>query len=69
MTDGECLFLSDKLLEGLIVHQDQGGPYTSNDYLTAILESQAFVSSSRPAIPGDNPVNESFFSCGRRRMG
>ena len=49
-------------LEGLIVHQDQGSPYTSGDYVTAVLESQAFLSYSRPATPGDNPVNESFFS-------
>ena len=56
-------------LQGLIVHQDQGSPSTSGDYVTAILESQAFVSYSRPATPGDNPVNESFFSRGRRRMG
>jgi len=44
------------------VHQDQGSPYTSGDYVTAILERQAFVSYLRPATPGDNPVNESFFS-------
>jgi len=49
-------------LVGLIVHQDQGSPYTSGDYVTAVLENQAFVSFSRPATPGDNPVNESFFS-------
>lgn len=49
-------------LKGLIVHQDQGSPYTSGDYLTAILERQAFVSYSRPATPGDNLVNEAFFS-------
>ncbi len=49
-------------LRGLIVHQDQGSPYTSGDYVTTVLENQVFVSSSQPAIPGDNPVNESFFS-------
>ena len=49
-------------LEGLIVHQDQGSPYTSGDYVTAVLESQAYVSYSRRATPGDNPVNEAFFS-------
>jgi transposase InsO family protein len=27
-----------------------------------VLENQAYVSYSRPATPGDNPVNESFFS-------
>jgi transposase InsO family protein len=26
------------------------------------VESQAYVSYSRPATPGDNPVNEAFFS-------
>ncbi len=50
------------ILEGLIVHQDQGSPYTSGAYVTAVLESQAYVSYSRPATPGDNPVNEAFFS-------
>jgi putative transposase len=49
-------------LDGLIVHQDQGSPYTSGDYVTAVLESQAYVSYSRPATPADNPVNEAFFS-------
>jgi putative transposase len=49
-------------LEGLVVHQDQGSPYTSGDYVTALLESQAYVSYSRPATPGDTPVNEAFFS-------
>jgi len=49
-------------LEGLIVHQDRGSPYTSGDYVSTVLESQAYVSYSRPATPGDNPVNQSFFS-------
>lgn len=49
-------------LEGLIVHQDRGSPYTSGDYVCTVLESGAYVSYSRPATPGDNPVNESFFS-------
>ncbi len=49
-------------LEGLIVHQDRGSPYTSGDYVSTVLESGAYVSYSRPATPGDNPVNESFFS-------
>ncbi len=44
------------------MHQDQGSPYTSGDYVTAVLENQLFVSSSQPSIPGDNPVDESFFS-------
>lgn len=56
-------------LEGLIVHQDQASPYPSGDSVTAVLEGQAFLSSSRPATPGDHPVNESFFSRGRRPMG
>jgi putative transposase len=50
------------ILDGLIVHQDQGSPYTSGDYVTTIRESQAYVSYSRCATPGDNPVNEAFFS-------
>lgn len=49
-------------LEGLIVHQDRGSPYTSGDYVSTVLQSGAYVSYSRPATPGDNPVNESFFS-------
>jgi putative transposase len=49
-------------LQGLIVHQDQGSPYTSGDYVAAVLQSQAYVSYSRPATPGDNPANEAFFS-------
>ena len=49
-------------LEGLIVHQDRGSPYTSGDYVSTVLEGEAYLSYSRPATPGDNPVNESFFS-------
>jgi transposase InsO family protein len=46
----------------LIVHQDRGSPSTRDDYVSTVLESVAYVSYSRPATPGDNPVNESFFS-------
>jgi len=46
----------------LIVRQDRGSPYTSGDYVSTVVESRAFVSYALPATPGDNPVNEAFFS-------
>lgn len=49
-------------LSGVIFHQDQGSVYTSTDYSTEVLESGAFLSFSRKGEPGDNAVNEAFFS-------
>ncbi len=48
--------------EGIVFHQDRGSIYTSADYLTALLSKKCRVSFSRTGEPGDNAVNESFFS-------
>lgn len=49
-------------LAGIIFHQDQGSVYTSTDYTTEVLETEAYLSFSRKGEPGDNAVNEAFFS-------
>lgn len=49
-------------LAGIIFHQDQGSVYTSTDYTTEVLETGAYLSFSRKGEPGDNAVNEAFFS-------
>ena len=51
-----------RILAGIIFHQDQGSVYTSTDYTTEVLETGAYLSFSRKGEPGDNAVNESFFS-------
>lgn len=45
----------------VIVHQDQGGPYTSYDYVSALVSADMTPSYSRVGTPGDNPGMESFF--------
>jgi len=47
---------------GIIVHQDRGSVYTGIDYVMAILKGKFRLSYSRRGEPGDNAVNESFFS-------
>jgi putative transposase len=54
--------LLGRLPEKLIVHQDRGSVYTSNDYVSSVLGSEFCLSYSRKGEPGDNAVNESFFS-------
>lgn len=54
--------LSLERLKEIIFHQDRGTQYTSADYTTAVLELKAFLSFSKTGEPGDNAVNESFFS-------
>lgn len=49
-------------LAGIIFHQDQGSVYTSADYTTKVLGEGAYLSFSRKGEPGDNAVNEAFFS-------
>lgn len=50
------------LLKGIIVHQDRGTQYTSADHVTTVLETGAYLSFSKTGEPGDNSVNEAFFS-------
>ena len=49
-------------LKGIIFHQDQGSAYTSELYLRSVVNQGGILSYSRKGEPGDNAVNESFFS-------
>ena len=49
-------------LRGIIFHQDQGSAYTSELYLRSVINQGGVLSYSRKGEPGDNAVNESFFS-------
>jgi putative transposase len=49
-------------LTGIIFHQDRGSIYTSSEYISTVLKSKCRLSFSRRGEPGDNAVNESFFS-------
>lgn len=51
-----------RFLKGIIFHQDRGTQYTSGGYVTTVLGSSAFLSFSKKGEPGDNAVNEAFFS-------
>ena len=53
---------SIRLLKEIIFHQDRGTQYTSTDYIAAILGTGAYLSFSKKGEPGDNAVNEAFFS-------
>lgn len=48
--------------EEIVFHQDRGSIYTSAQYVTALIKNACRVSFSRTGEPGDNAVNESFFS-------
>jgi len=48
--------------KGMILHQDRGSVYTSDDYVAEGLSLGFHLSYSRKGEPGDNAVNESFFS-------
>ena len=48
--------------EGIVFHQDRGSIYTSAQYVAALIKNACRVSFSRTGEPGDNAVNESFFS-------
>lgn len=49
-------------LSKIIFHQDRGSQYTSTSYISAIFKIGAFLSFSKKGEPGDNAVNEAFFS-------
>jgi len=46
----------------IIIHQDRGSVYTSSDYVAEALSRGFYLSYSRTGEPGDNAVNEAFFS-------
>jgi len=54
--------LGIKILIKIIFHQDRGTQYTSTGYTTAVLDTKAYLSFSKKGEPGDNSVNEAFFS-------
>lgn len=49
-------------LPGIIIHQDRGSIYTGAEYIAAVLNEKCRLSYSRRGEPGDNAVNEAFFS-------
>lgn len=49
-------------LKGLVVHQDRGSVYTSDAYVRTVSSRGCLLSFSRRGEPGDNAVNEAFFS-------
>ncbi len=49
-------------ISGMIFHQDRGSINTGSEYVSAVLGNEARLSYSRRGEPGDNAVNESFFS-------
>ncbi len=54
--------ITAKLLTKIIFHSDRGTQYTSTDYISTVLEENAFLSYSKKGEPGDNACNEAFFS-------
>ena len=50
------------VIGNIILHQDRGSVYTSSDYVSKALSLGFKLSYSRTGEPGDNAVNESFFS-------
>lgn len=46
----------------LIQHQDRGSVYTGASYVSTVRRSGCYLSYSRTGEPGDNAVNEAFFS-------
>lgn len=54
--------LLGSLAPGIIFHQDRGSIYTGSEYISTVLKSKGRLSYSRRGEPGDNAVNESFFS-------
>ena len=51
-----------KDLKNIIFHQDRGSVYTSAEYVSELLKDNAFISYSKKGEPGDNAVQEAFFS-------
>ena len=47
---------------GLVLHHDQGSQYTSASYRSKVEAAKLVLSMSRPGMPYDNAMAESFFS-------
>jgi len=52
----------NRSIKQIVFHQDRGSVYTGNEYMSAVLKNDGYLSYSRKGEPGDNAVNESFFS-------
>jgi putative transposase len=61
-TKRKLKYFGIKVLTRIIFHQDRGTQYTSADYIIAVLNAGAYLSYSKKGEPGDNAVNEAFFS-------
>jgi transposase InsO family protein len=46
----------------VVMHQDRGSVYISGEYAAQVLSQGMYLSYSRRGEPGDNAVNEAFFS-------
>jgi transposase InsO family protein len=54
--------LTGSSMAEIIAHQDHGSVYTGAEYILAVLKEKCHLCYSRRGKPGDNAVNESFFS-------
>ena len=54
--------LTGSSMTDMIAHQDRGSIYAGAEYILAVLKEKGRLSYSRRGEPGDNAVNESFFS-------
>ncbi len=57
----EKSFAERKPNPGLVFHTDRGSPNISRRFFDCLRKHQAMMSLSRPHVPTDNPVVESFF--------
>ncbi len=58
----DTLYQLPELLEGCILHSDQGSVYTSYAYQKAVKEKGITMSMSRKGTPADNSPIETFHS-------
>lgn len=54
--------LTGSSIKDMVIHQDRGSVYTGAEYISAVLKEKVRLSYSRRGEPGDNAVNEAFFS-------
>ena len=61
-------FVNRKASAGLVFHSDRGAQYTSYTLRNLLIKLQVTQSFSRPGVPHDNAVAESFFSTLKREF-
>lgn len=55
-------------MKGLLIHTDRGSQYVSKKYQDQVKEIKAIASMSRPGMPYDNAITESFFKSFKREV-